>query len=69
MSLASRHSPDTLALLVRAVGAERVVIGSDFPYDMGDPHAVEKIERAPFLSADERELALGRNALLLLGRK
>jgi len=62
------HSPATLELLVRAVGAERVVIGSDFPYDMGDPHAVERIERAPFFGAAERELVLGGNALRLLGR-
>lgn len=63
------HSPDTLELLVRAVGAERVVIGSDYPYDMGDPRAVERIEKAPFLSAAQRELVLGQNALRLLGRK
>lgn len=63
------HSPDTLELLVRAVGAERVVIGSDYPYDMGDPRAVEWIEKAPFLSAAQRELVLGQNALRLLGRK
>ena len=50
------------------VGAERVVIGSDYPYDMGEPRAVERIEAAPFLSAQERELVLGRNALRLLGR-
>lgn len=63
------HSQDTLELLVRAVGAERVVIGSDYPYDMGDPDAVAKLERAPFFSARERELVLGENALRLLGRK
>jgi aminocarboxymuconate-semialdehyde decarboxylase len=63
------HSPDMLELLVRAVGADRVVIGSDYPYDMGDPRAVERIEKAPFLSAAQRELVLGRNALRLLGRK
>ena len=63
------HSPDTLDLLVRAVGAERVVIGSDYPYDMGDPRAVERIEKAPFLSPAQRELVLGQNALRLLGRK
>ena len=63
------HSQDTLELLVRVVGAERVVIGSDYPYDMGDPHAVEKIERAPFFTARERELVLGGNALRLLGRE
>jgi len=63
------HSQDTLELLLRAVGAERVVVGSDYPYDMGDVRAVERIEKAPFLSGVECELVLGGNALRLLGRK
>ncbi len=61
------HSPSALELLVRTVGAERVVLGSDYPYDMGDPRAVERIEKAAFLTPAERERILGANARALLG--
>ena len=62
------HSPGALELLVRSVGADRVVLGSDYPWDMGDPAAVRHIEDAEFLSAAERRMILGDNALQLLGR-
>lgn len=35
------HAPGPLAFLIETVGADRVMLGSDFPFDMGssDPHA------------------------------
>jgi aminocarboxymuconate-semialdehyde decarboxylase len=62
------HSPGGLELLVRSVGADRVVLGSDYPWDMGDLAAVRRIEDAAFLSGKERSQILGENALRLLGR-
>ena len=62
------HSVDSLALLVRVVGADRVVLGSDYPYDMGDERAVERIETAPFLDEREKQLVLGETARALLLR-
>src|SRR5262245_53955618 len=62
------HSADSLELLVRTVGADRVVLGSDYPYDMGDERAVERIESAGFLGAREKQLVLGETARGLLGR-
>ncbi len=62
------HSADSLELLVRTVGADRVVLGSDYPYDMGDERAVERIETAEFLGAREKRLVLGETARVLLGR-
>jgi aminocarboxymuconate-semialdehyde decarboxylase len=38
--------PRAVRMLVDAVGAHRVVLGSDFPFDMGDPDAVSTVERA-----------------------
>jgi aminocarboxymuconate-semialdehyde decarboxylase len=32
------HSPRALRLLLDTVGPERVMLGSDFPFDMGAPH-------------------------------
>jgi aminocarboxymuconate-semialdehyde decarboxylase len=63
------HSPSALELLVRTVGADRVVLGSDYPWDMGDVAAVEHVEGAPFLTERERRMILGENALRLLGRE
>ncbi|HZR79594.1 MAG TPA: amidohydrolase family protein [Candidatus Binatia bacterium] len=62
------HSSESLELLVRTVGAERIVLGSDYPYDMGDERAVERIETATFLSPREKRLVLGETASALLGR-
>jgi aminocarboxymuconate-semialdehyde decarboxylase len=62
------HSADSLELLVKVVGADRVVLGSDYPYDMGDERAVERIETADFLDAREKQLVLGETARTLLSR-
>jgi aminocarboxymuconate-semialdehyde decarboxylase len=37
------YEPAALSRLVGFAGPERVVIGTDMPYDMGDPHPVEKV--------------------------
>jgi aminocarboxymuconate-semialdehyde decarboxylase len=60
------HSPAALELLVRTVGTDRVVLGSDYPYDMGDERAVERIESAAFLDDDARRRILEHNARRLL---
>ena len=52
-----------------ALRADRVVLGSDYPWDMGDLAAVRHIEDAAFLSPEQRSLILGENALRLLGRR
>jgi aminocarboxymuconate-semialdehyde decarboxylase len=60
---------DTLALrhLVDRVGATQVVIGTDYPFDMGsyDVHAL--VDSTPGLSEAEREAILGGNAGELIG--
>lgn len=40
------HDPDALRFLVERVGAERVVLGSDYPFPMGDPDPVGTVTRA-----------------------
>lgn len=53
-------SPEKGRELVRCYGAERVMFGSDFPYN----HPVDELRRTVALGLDERELALvlGENA-------
>jgi aminocarboxymuconate-semialdehyde decarboxylase len=48
-----------LSNLVEVVGADRVVLGSDYPADMGEPRPVDFIESHPDLTDDQRRLILG----------
>ncbi|HWJ35571.1 MAG TPA: amidohydrolase family protein [Steroidobacteraceae bacterium] len=60
------YSPEALRKLIDQVGAGQVVVGTDYPFDMGhyDIHAV--IGNTPGLSHAEREAILGGNAAALL---
>ena len=55
------HSVAALQYLVRVVGADRVVIGTDYPMGMGDFDAVSKVMQLE-LSDAQRALVLGGNA-------
>ena len=61
------HSVVALQYLVQVVGAERVVIGSDYPMGMGDFESVKKVLDLD-VSAREREQILGGNAAMALGQ-
>jgi len=55
------HSVAALRYLVQVVGADRLVIGTDYPMAMGDFDAVSKVMHLG-LADGERELVLGGNA-------
>lgn len=62
------HAPsmEQLAGLVRAIGVERVLLGSDFPwYEPAD--TVAAVESIDGLTRGERDAILGENAARLLG--
>ena len=61
------HSPLALRYLVDLVGIEHVVLGSDFPADMGYLDPVGWLERAPLLDRAEKQQILGGNLEGLLG--
>jgi aminocarboxymuconate-semialdehyde decarboxylase len=61
------HDPQAARHLIDMVGADRVVIGSDHPFDMGPPDLMGAIDAIPDLSASEREYVCGLTALSLLG--
>ncbi len=52
--------------LIRMVGADRVVLGSDYCFDMGLADPLGDIERLDALSATERDLIIGQTATRLL---
>jgi aminocarboxymuconate-semialdehyde decarboxylase len=62
------HSPLALGYLVAAVGADQVVMGSDYPFEMGEHAPVDALREAPGI--DERQAAgiACDNALALIGK-
>jgi aminocarboxymuconate-semialdehyde decarboxylase len=61
------HSAASLEFLIKLVGAERVLLGSDYPFDMGDPEPVRSVQALADLSDADRDAVLFRNAERLLG--
>ncbi|MGZ5127756.1 MAG: amidohydrolase family protein, partial [Burkholderiales bacterium] len=55
--------------LVNLWGADHVLIGTDYPYDMGYYKPVEFVNGTKSLTRSEREAILGGNAARLLGLK
>jgi len=64
------YEPAALRRLVDVVGASQVVVGTDYPFDMGHYDVHGLVSAAPGLTAEERDAILGGNAsrLLNLGR-
>jgi aminocarboxymuconate-semialdehyde decarboxylase len=58
------YEPEVLEALVKRVGTDRVVLGSDYP--VGEPKPVEFVESCA-LTADEKEQIIGVNAARLFG--
>ena len=56
---------DTVEYLKRVVGADHVMVGTDYPYTLGDWMSVEKIEQMN-CTEKEREAMLHGNAQALL---
>ena len=54
--------PDSL----KVAGAEHVLLGSDDPYDMGDPQPVKSLGQTK-IAGNELELISGANACQLFG--
>lgn len=60
------HSPTALRFLIDTVGADRVVLGTDHPFEMGDTDPVATVEAVPGITADERGLILEENVVRIL---
>jgi aminocarboxymuconate-semialdehyde decarboxylase len=60
------HADEILRFLLRVVGPERVVLGSDYCFDMGYDQPVAALERVAGLDEATRGRILGANAARLL---
>ena len=61
------YTPDQLEYLIRRAGAANVVLGTDFPFDMGMEHPVGPLNAVAEWSDDYRGMIHGRNTTQLLG--
>jgi aminocarboxymuconate-semialdehyde decarboxylase len=60
-------NPAQLDYLVGQYGADHLVLGTDYPFDMAEPDPVGFVSRLASLTAKERSAILGGNAARLLG--
>jgi aminocarboxymuconate-semialdehyde decarboxylase len=58
--------PRMLAHMVERYGADRVLLGTDYPFDMGVEDPVSFISGAPRLTRVDKERIMGENAARLL---
>jgi len=61
------HDADALRYLIEKVGADRVTIGTDAPFDMAEDDPLAMINAVPGLTGLQRDRIFGLNALDLLG--
>lgn len=62
------HDADALRTLVRLVGPERIALGTDYPFPLGEAQPGRLIESLTELSDTAREQMLSGSALEFLGR-
>ncbi len=58
--------PQSLRALIDLVGADRIAIGTDAPFDMADEEPLETIDAVPGITAYERECVCCTTAMTLL---
>jgi len=56
------HDADALRLLLKFFGAERIALGSDYPFPLGEAHPGELIESMPDFSPEEKTRLLSGSA-------
>jgi aminocarboxymuconate-semialdehyde decarboxylase len=59
-------SPESLRFLVDLVGADRVLFGTDYPFEIGDPDGCHAMPAIRSLPPEAQEQIMGRNAAEIL---
>lgn len=60
------HSSGSLRFLIDFVGADHVVLGSDYPFEMGEQAPLETIDGVPGLTPEQRGLIVEENLKRLI---
>lgn len=60
-------SHEALELLVKVMGTERIMLGSDYPFPLGEQEIGKLVQTAPFLDDAAKAGMLGSNAAAWLG--
>ena len=63
------HSPEALRYVISLAGSDHVVLGSDYPYDMGDVSPPKTVAELPGIKEKDRRKILRENAVILYGLK
>jgi aminocarboxymuconate-semialdehyde decarboxylase len=61
------HGGPALNFLAATVGPERIMLGTDYPFDMGNYRSVEAIDAVAGATDAQKDLMLGGNAARLFG--
>jgi predicted TIM-barrel fold metal-dependent hydrolase len=61
------YTPEGLYQLIAAAGANRVLLGTDYPFDMGVDNPLQRLAAADALPAAYRDAIAGGNAVTLFG--
>lgn len=61
------HDASALRYLTTVVGADQIVIGSDYPFDMGPAEPVREVLENPYLTEHDKAQIVGLNAARLFG--
>jgi len=61
------YTTENLSHLINTVGADRIVVGTDFPFNMGNVDSINHVLSVPGLTAEQQEAILGKTAAGLLG--
>ncbi len=61
------HDPDVLKILLKTYGERNVMLGSDYPFPLGEEHPGKMIDSMCDVDERVKRLLLGENTLELLG--
>jgi aminocarboxymuconate-semialdehyde decarboxylase len=59
--------PDQLGFLIEKYGSDHILLGTDYPYDMGEADPLGLLNKVSGLSPEDMDLIVGGNAARLLG--
>ncbi|MCS6795942.1 MAG: amidohydrolase, partial [Raineya sp.] len=60
------HDPEAMRLILKVIGEDKIVLGTDYPFPLGELEPGKLVESMPDLSEATKEKILGLNALAWL---